>query len=269
MKPPSLWRLASASAIGTSHLLSGLPCQDSQAIQALDSVDGPVLVVVVCDGAGSAAYSDVGSAMAVSTFIGLVDVYMAKGNRLRELTRDIVVSWIEAVAQALETHAEGNGHAVRDYACTLLAAIVGQDEAAFVQIGDGAIVVSHGEADGWSYVFWPQHGEFANTTNFVVSLNALDVVEFDFAPRCIQEFALFSDGIEKLVLHDETRTVHQTFFNSMFIPVRKAPSEGVDEVLSKGLHDYLASPVICDRTDDDKTLVLATRLSPSVEGLSR
>jgi len=266
MSASTPWRLASASSIGTSHLLSGLPCQDSQVIAILDSVTSPILVVVVCDGAGSAAYSDVGSAMAGSAFVDLVKAYFLEGNGIQGLSRATAVSWVDIVARMLEAHAKVQGHAVRDYACTLLAAIIGEDEAAFVQIGDGAIVVSHGEADGWSYVFWPQHGEFANTTNFIVSLNASDVVEFEMAPRSIKEFAVFSDGIEKLVLHDETHTVHQNFFNSMLPPVRKTPVCGVDETLSKRLQEYLASPAICERTDDDKTLVLATRLKSAVPG---
>jgi hypothetical protein len=47
-----------------------------------------------------------------------------------------------------------------------------------------------------------------NTTNFVVSKNALEVLEVDHAPRRIDEIALFTDGIENLVLHRGTKTVH-------------------------------------------------------------
>jgi len=52
----------------------------------------------------------------------------------------------------------------------------------------------------------------------------------------------------------------------MLPPVRKTPVCGVDETLSKRLQEYLASPAICERTDDDKTLVLATRLKSAVPG---
>lgn len=230
-------------------------------MEILDSTAGPVLVAVVSDGAGSATHSDFGSALAVSSLIQLVATYLAGGNGLEKLTRETAVSWIDQIAQVIEAEAIEKGHAVRDYASTLLAAIVGEELSAFIQIGDGAIVVSHGEGDGWAYVFWPQHGEFANTTNFVVSFNASEAVEFDLAPRRIQELAIFSDGIEKLVLHDETKTVHEKFFNSMFPPVRKGVIGTVDQELSRKLEDYLASPTICERTDDDKTLILATRIA--------
>jgi len=47
----------------------------------------------------------------------------------------------------------------------------------------------------------------------------------------------------------------------MIQPVRKAESIGLDRELSKGLRRYLAFRATCERTDDDKTLVLETRLS--------
>ena len=84
-------------------------------------------------------------------------------------------------------------------------------------------------------------------------------MEFEFAKRRIDEFAMFSDGLENLVLHRATRTVHHSFFNVMLQPVRNIGSTGVDEKLSKALHDYLSSAKVCDRTDDDKSLILASR----------
>lgn len=257
------WRLAAASAVGTSHMATGLPCQDSLAHAVIETLDDTVLVAVVCDGAGSAAHSDVGSWLAAKTFIECIEVFLSDGGELAALNRSVVAGWMAQVRAALEATAKDSGHAARDYACTLLAALAGSTMTAFVQVGDGAIVVSHGEEDGWSYVFWPQHGEYANTTNFVVAPNVEDVMDFELAPRRIDEFAIFSDGIEKLVLHDATRTVHDSFFRNMFPPVRKLGAPGLDAELSKGLERYLSSPVICERTDDDKTLVLASRRPPS------
>jgi hypothetical protein len=254
------WRIAFASAIGTSHLGTGVPCQDSAAFELLETNEGCVLVAVVCDGAGSAAYADIGSQLATRTLLDLVKTFFKDGGLLRTVTRDIALPWTETVAKALEGTAEDAGHAVRDYACTLLLALVGENSNAFIQIGDGAIVVSEGEQDGWAWVFWPQHGEFANTTNFVVSANATEVMEFAATSTRIDEVALFSDGIENLVLQHSTKTVHDAFFDAMFPPVRKA-APGLDEGLSQGLERYLSSPLICDKTDDDKTLILATRRS--------
>lgn len=253
------WRLAAASAVGTSHIATGKPCQDSANCALLGPQGDQVLVVAVADGAGSASYSEVGSWLATKTLLECVEVYLEDGGSLASLEREEVLRWLSAVIDAIEATAQAQGHTSRDYACTLLAAIVAHDVAAFIQIGDGAIVVSHGEEDGWSYVFWPQHGEYANTTNFVTSTGASELIQFELAPRQIEELAIFSDGIEKLVLHDATRSVHEAFFKMMLPPVRRSSASGLDAGLSDGLSRYLSSPIVCERTDDDKTLVLASR----------
>ena len=171
---------------------------------------------MVCDGAGGAAHSEIGSWLASTTFVELVEVHFESGGRLVDIGRDKVVGWIAKTAERLTARAHDDGNSPKDYSCTLIAAIVGNDAAAFAQIADGAIVVSHGEADGWSWVFWPQHGEYANQTVFVLSANAADAMEFNLAPRRIREFAIFSDGIERMVLHGPTKAVNDPFFDQMW-----------------------------------------------------
>lgn len=257
MARPS-WRVVSACDIGTSHTGSGTPCQDNADHCIVRTKEGPVLVAVVCDGAGSAAHSDIGAWLAATTFIELVEVYFENGGRLIDIDRDKMVDWIAKTAERLTARANGDGNSPKDYSCTLIAAIVGNDAAAFAQIGDGAIVVSHGAADGWSWVFWPQHGEYANQTLFVLSANAADAMEFNLAPRRIDEFAIFSDGIERMVLHGATKAVND-FFDQMFVPVRASTAKGLDQKLSDKLKAYLGSVVVNARTNDDKTLLMATR----------
>lgn len=218
------------------------------------------MVAAVSDGAGSAAHSEIGSWLATKTLVECIEVYLGRGRHLVDVSREDALRWIEEIVIAIEAQAAAYEHRVRDYACTLLAAIVGEEVAVFLQVGDGAMVVSHGEADGWSYVFWPQHGEFANTTNFVTSPNVAEILDLEVARRRIDEVAVFSDGIEKLVLHDATRTVHEAFFRGMFPAVRKLTEEGSDAKLSDDLRNYLSSPVVCARTDDDKSLIMATRV---------
>jgi hypothetical protein len=52
----------------------------------------------------------------------------------------------------------------------------------------------------------------------------------------------------------------------MFGPVRRSKVVGEDIALSQELESYLSSPTILERTDDDKTLVLATRRQQEVKG---
>jgi Protein phosphatase 2C len=262
--PSAPWRIAFASEVGTSHEGAGTPCQDSAGHAIAETLEGPVLIAAISDGAGSAAHSDVGSSIAVTAFISDVELFIAQGGQVSGIDAGRASRWVRRAAESASAAAEANEHEVHDYCCTLLAAVVGAEHAAFIQVGDGAIVVSHGDDDGWSYVFWPQHGEFANTTNFIQSPDIDSVLAFELAPRRIDELAIFSDGIENLVLDKASRSVHQSFFQEMIQPVRKTEVTGLDGELSQGLRRYLASPLICERTDDDKTLVLASRALPVV-----
>jgi hypothetical protein len=253
------WRIASASEIGTSHIGSGTPCQDSAAQEVIETAEGPVLAAVVCDGAGSAAHSEVGSQLASASIIECVREHFGMGGLLADIDRDLMVGWILRAADQLIEQANEQGHNPKDYACTMLAVVAGEEGAVFAQIGDGAIVVSRGEEDGWLWVFWPQHGEYANQTVFILSVNATDSLEFGYEPHRIDEIAVFSDGIERMVLHAETKSVNDAFFNQMFAPVRASTTDGVNPALSEMLKGYLGSAIVNARTNDDKTLIMATR----------
>ena len=220
-----------------------------------------MLVAAVSDGAGSAAHSELASRHVVGLLLDIVELYFAYGGVVEAIDRETVLEWLDILVESLTVQAGRRRHRLRDYACTLLVAIVARESAVFFQIGDGAIVVSHGADDGWSYVFWPQHGEYANSTTFVVSVDAQERLMFEPVPRRIGEIALFSDGIENLVLHNASRSVHGPFFDKIMGPVRTTGAPGFDAELSRGLEAYLSSPLICERTDDDKSLILATRIA--------
>jgi Protein phosphatase 2C len=255
------WRVAAASAIGTSHVASGAKCQDAHDFGVFDASGEQTLILVVSDGAGSARHSDAGAQCAVFTVRREIETYFDRSGTFDKLTREVAASWLDRVQQALRDEADRSGEPLKEFACTLLFAIIGDKHAAFFQIGDGAIVACEGIADGFSYVFWPQHGEFANTTNFVISNDAYDVFEFEVSLRPkLKEVAIFSDGLENLLLHHATKTVHEAFFSTMFQPVRACKSIDESRQLTPDLERYLKSPKVCDRTDDDKSLILATRM---------
>ncbi|MEJ0052135.1 MAG: PP2C family serine/threonine-protein phosphatase [Methylovirgula sp.] len=253
------WTVASACSKGSSHSKIGTPCQDSAQVSFIETLEGELLIATVSDGAGSAGHSEVGSKLAVENLAALVEEYFSDGSRLEDLDREIAAHWMLHIQDALCADAARAGRQVRDYACTLIGAIVGPQSAAFFQIGDGAIVAAH-DTDEWDYVFWPQHGEFANSTNFVSSRDVLTILDFQFSHRRVDELCLFTDGLENLLLHQASRTVHKPFFQSIFKPLRQSERCGVDDELSQALNRYLSSDQICEKTDDDKTLVLAKRL---------
>jgi len=72
---------------------------------------------------------------------------------------------------------------------------------------------------------------------------------------------MFTDGLQHLVLQYSEQTVHSPFFERMLDPIRHSPARGEDRKLSTELETYLGSPAVVSRTDDDLTLVMASRVA--------
>ena len=148
----------------------------------------------------------------------------------------------------------------RSYASTLLAVVLTPHRSAAMQIGDGVIVVKANQED-WNWVIWPQRGEYANTTFFLTDESALQRLQVESFPGEVTDVALMSDGLESLALRYADQTVHQPFFTGMFQPLLNLT--GTDEIngLSDSLQQFLASEQVSSRTDDDVSIILATRRS--------
>lgn len=260
------WRYAYTSVIGTSHAKLGTPCQDASDCRVLHTQDSePVIVALVSDGAGSAECAEVGAQLACSLFISEMNSLFETGGTVRDLTCDFAKNWVRHFQNEIAMRAEAEDRPSRDFACTVLGAVVGGECGVFFQIGDGAIVVSsHEEPEEYGWVFWPQRGEYENVTMFATDLRALEQIDFSLIDRRIDEVALFTDGLQRLALHFQSQTTHSPFFRSVFAPLRQAP-QGFAEGLSQSLSVFLSSPQVNERTDDDKTLVLATRHETSVQ----
>lgn len=166
-----------------------------------------------------------------------------------------------AAAQARDAviaEASKRGSEPRSFASTLLVFMLTGNSGAAMQIGDGVMVVSTGDNE-WGWIFWPQRGEYANTTYFLTDDDAIKRLEVESLPSGIINVALMSDGLESLALHYASKTVHEPFFNGMFRPL--VESDGAAEVaaLSDSLQQFLSSDHVGSRTDDDLSIILATR----------
>lgn len=256
----SVWTYICSSVIGSKHLETGLPCQDAGDCKLVRLADNSqVLIAVASDGAGSAQYAQAGSAMACASFTSRIRGSLDETGNLFFLTADYFREWITAFQREIKIIAEQNESSAREYACTFVAAIIGDEQSVFAQIGDGGIVIVEAEtSDSYQTVFWPQQGQFANQTNFLTDARAKANLMFRAISQSVQEVAVFTDGMQSLVLNEENQTAHSPFFRSIFAALRKAEA-GCAEALQNGMVDYLMSPRITERTDDDKTLIFATR----------
>ncbi|HEV7517613.1 MAG TPA: PP2C family serine/threonine-protein phosphatase [Thermoanaerobaculia bacterium] len=258
------WRFAFASTVGTSHIKVGLPCQDASACLLVPTAEGQtVLVALLADGAGSASRAEAGAQLACTFLLGEITAALAAGAALTTLTREAIADLLRQLQARIGQQAEAEGRQARDFAATLVAAVVGAREAVFFQVGDGAIVVSTPEdGDAYSWVFWPGSGEYENTTFFLTDADVERHLEWERSEQPVDQVALFSDGLQRLALHYQSRTAHAPFFRSK-MQVLEAAEDAAPARLSEQLARFLSSPEVNARTDDDKTLILATRRRPT------
>ena len=242
------WRWAAASVTGTSHIRAGDRRQDACAVS---TIGDNCVFAVVADGAGSAEFGAYG-AWLVCRFLKI---------RFREWLRknpelppgELLHDWIDELRDRIAEIADRRDSTPRQFASTLAAILASPHQVLTLQVGDSGVV---GRRDGeWEVLCWPENGEYASSTYFVTDdpeprLNIARLL------RGHDAFALFSDGVGDLALSHNDRAAHPGFFDPIIRPVDEACRSGRLEELSSKLTVYLASPRVCERTDDDKTLVL-------------
>jgi hypothetical protein len=250
------WKCLGESIIGTAHVAAGLPCQDAHRLTVVEGV----LVAVVADGAGSASRADTGAQTACEFLRDAVCRTLAEGVKPERAT---VHGWFRGARAELERVAGLHQIDLRELACTALLAVVGREWAIFAQLGDGAIVLPDG--DGFIPVFWPEPGEYVNVSDFLTDPGVKEKLLVDVRTGSIEDLALFTDGLQRLALDYGTRRGHPGFFAPLFGPLRSSDDP---EKLREPLRNILGSPRVNARTDDDKTLILATRVPARVAAAS-
>jgi hypothetical protein len=68
-----------------------------------------------------------------------------------------------------------------------------------------------------------------------------------------------SDGLTRLALKRPNNEPHPPFFKPLFAFVESSASSNDGAQATDALTEFLTSPRVCERTDDDKSLVLALR----------
>ncbi len=257
-----MWKHVAQSLQGSSHAADGSACQDSHLVRVLrGSNASETLLACVADGAGSASRSDIGSAHTCEAVAECATRYLESRGDFSQLQFNEVLAWCETIREKLRTAASTHHCKMRDLASTLCVAILAPEGSFFFQIGDGAITA--GKNGVYGVVFWPQSGEYANVTNFITSDKFNEHLEFQATTTKISEVALFTDGIERLALNFESQAPHLPFFNPLFQAVRSSAN---GDNLAADLGQFLQSDSINNRSDDDKTLILATQISDAKPG---
>lgn len=250
-----MWQAIGASTLGTRHRKTGTPCQDAHGYRVLPQA----LVAAVADGLGSAVQAQVGSALAVETALtGLAQALPNSAAHPIDAAgwETLLAKTFAAARQALVNQAEAQAHPLSDLATTLMVVVWTAEWLAVGQLGDGAVVV-YGQDDTMTTAIPPQRGEFVNETFPLTQANALDWVKFCTRPEPLRAVAVLTDGLHQIAMTAATGEPYPPFFRPFF----DALAEPIDaEAVSQTLDQFLASPRVCDNTDDDKTLVILSAL---------
>jgi len=209
---------------------------------------------VVSDGAGSASLSKIGSHIVARGFCRSALKFARKGGRPKDLDKEIAGEWLDDIRDRIEQASLRENSPRRSFAATLVGCMVQSNAITIVHVGDGACAIRLRAEPNWRVPSWPIQGEYASTTNFVTD-DPEPVITVSYFDGDITEVALFSDGLERLALDFATKTAFTPFFSSMFETL--PDSVGRHRQLSRGLRAFLDSPSITQRTDDDKTLIMA------------
>jgi hypothetical protein len=258
-----IWRVVAAAAAGTSHIRGGKPCEDRCWAHVLPELDGalegdsdgtrPLLSLFVADGAGSASHAAEGAEAAIQAAISFIQ--QASSLILDDQT---ATECVAAVRASIQERAEAAGLTGRDYACTFLGVLSSPSSTLALQVGDGGIVLDVGA--GLELSMPPMSGEYANMTRFVTDEDALDALTTMIYPAPVNRVAVFTDGLERLAIDLSSLRPHEPLFERLF-NVLEAASKAADEEIRAALVRFLDSPAVNERTDDDKSLALAVRIS--------
>ena len=244
------WSVLGESVAGTSHAAGGTPCQDAFRFRTI-GIGAKKLAIVAADGAGSASHSEAGATLVCDEIIRRLEAESTDDPMTREQMLDLLAN----VRAILIREAQLLNVAPRELACTVLIAITGPDRATFAQIGDGTIVIR--EEDRLETVFWPEPTEYVNTTDFLTDDWYADRLQFATRESSICEMAVMTDGLQRLALDFAAHKPHDGFFQPFFDALR---ANGDPEALSNPFRQFLDSARVNERTDDDKTLIVAVRL---------
>jgi hypothetical protein len=274
-KQATTWRVIAAKATGTSHALLGKECEDHFASEQLAS---DVHVLAVADGAGSAAQAGLGARTAVRAAISAAKREMQTGGFSRNED-----AWIDVLSKALasarsaidalpsqslsestddaELPPLSRGTPLSDFATTLILAIVTHERLAILQVGDGMIVIESSRGEYSCPLLPDADGQYLNDTHFITDPNYAKFARTAAIPAAkVQGIALLTDGLYLLATDTQRHEPFVPFFKPLFT-FASGPSAGQTE-----LEAFLSSKRVCERTDDDKTLMLAVRVGDPVAG---
>ncbi len=270
------WQVYGASSIGKSHIDSNLPNQDSIYLQKTQ--DG--IAAVVCDGAGSAKFSQAGAAF-FSQSIGKMLLSLGVSRSVSGIALDLgqlkqqIIEQLSQIRLDLQSQLPAES-SLRDYHTTFTGLLIHSNhQALLVQIGDSPLITSqfvvrHPHIDYFTnlQVYGDDSkNEYVNETHFITQDNwqsFLRVEPIDLSQ--VDCLALMSDGCADLVFEGASITpkIYRPFFGNLLFNLTQSQSSQQGSAI---IEQALGNPATYRLTGDDKSLVVLLKNQPHYQSL--
>ena len=196
-----MWKSVHCEVQGRGHLKDQIPCQD----KTIYCERSDARIIALADGAGSASHSHYG-AYAVIKFVA-EDFLVNFDNYYNEVDgKQVKKAIMEGILKCLIGESQRLNCSIKSLASTLLAVAIKGDKVIILHIGDG--VIGYLKDNQLKVASTPVNDEFANTTVFTTSTNALSTMKLIKSTLgSITGFILMSDGTEASMYNKREGTI--------------------------------------------------------------
>lgn len=273
------WVVVGASVMGKGHIMSNIPCQDSNGYEYLSDGWG---IAVVSDGAGSAEHSQFGSAVVVMRALHHFKTLIQTRGWIKSGTLPSDSQWeedvyftLKHVHDDLQRAAEVKNYSLRSVFATIIVLIHTPFGVLTCHVGDGRAGYKNMSGE-WKTILTPHKGEEANQTVFLSSefwnipyfrLSGVRVPESRVIRESASAFVLMSDGCEHSCwlctqkdmatgTYYDANIPYANLLDGLIASLSSSQSVAASEI-SEAWKSFLNSNTF-RKESDDKTLLLGT-----------
>jgi hypothetical protein len=238
--------------VGSSHITKKIPCQDF----SISEIYNNNVILINCDGAGSAKYAEIGSKLfAELFFIELKSISdILKNNNPGEWIIDEIVISISNVRKQIRNKFKIT--TLSDYHTTLVAIISGENGGFICHIGDGyGLAIT----DRDFFISEPENGEYANETFFATESNWIKHIRITPFGGVIKFLGVMSDGAGSLF------ESHGKFNNlNLYILLNELIKAKSHKDI---LNNFLSNETANKKSNDDKSISLFLNVTTDFKSL--
>ena len=283
-----VWQGFASSSMGKAHIDSGLPNQDCWFYHQ----ETQFSVAVVCDGAGSAQFSEQGAKFFSQAVGDLLCQLIKQQIEPKQSVEQLKIqAWQHAIEQGLTNIRQQlasqltSDTTLRDYHTTLTAIAIltnhlNSQQAILVQIGDSPLLTSQFLIDEQRIDYFNKlavygddnKNEYVNETHFITQDNWQDFLRIEWLDIThIDLIAVMSDGCADLVFEGASVTpkIYRPFFGNLVFNLCQSPTDTQGNTI---IEQAMSNPATYRLTGDDKTLIVLVKnpqtyqkLEPSID----